>query len=403
MLALPMPMIRPLRPMESVFRETIWEHVQVLLVGDILTPVKRTVTSSLSVMGLQQETQFQTYHRVLNRASWSCLSLISRVLLSMLLSAFVSPNAPVIVGPDDTIECRRGTKVAAKGIYRDPVRSSHSYFVKTNRLRWMSMMMLSPTPCVQRVWDLPFLTVLAPSQRYAQEQGRRHKPILHWAHQMIAQLRCWLPNRPLVVMADSTDAALELLAHCAQLGEPVTLITRCRLDAAPCDPPPARTATTVGRLRKKGARQPTHAQRLVCTATPWETITGDWYGGVQRTIRIATGPAVWYRSGKLPISIRWVLITDPWKQPFDPQALLITDPTVSTQQIMEWFVLRWKEEVTLEESRVHLGIEPQRQWSDQAIVRTTPLGLGLFSLVNLLCCTSNSSGYRNTHSRYHLV
>jgi hypothetical protein len=166
--------------------------------------------------------------------------------------------------------------------------------------------------------------------------------------------------------------------------EPVTLITRLRLDAALYDPAPARTATTVGRPRKKGARQPTLAQRLTDPATPWETITVAWYGGVQRTIRIATGTAVWYHAGKPPVPIRWVLITDPGKNPFEPQALLSTDPTVAAQQIVAWFVLRWQEEVTLEESRAHLGIETQRQWSDQAIARTTPLLLGLFSLVTLL-------------------
>jgi len=383
MLALPAPMKRLLRPMESVFRETTWEHAQVLLVGAILTPAKRTVTAALSVMGLRQEAQFQSYHRVLNRASWSCLAR-SRILLAMLLDAFVSPDAPVVVGLDDTIERRRGRKIAARGIYRDPVRSSRSHFVKTSGLRWMSMMLLAPIPWARRVWALPFLTVLAPSERFYQERGRRHKPMLLWARQMIAQLRRWLPDRTLVVVTDSTYAALDLLAYCAHLRNPVTLITRLRLDAALYDPPPARTRATRGRPRKKGARQPTLAQRLDDPATTWETITVAWYGGTQRVIRIATGTAVWYHSGKPPVPIRWVLITDPGKHPFEPQALLSTDPTVLAQQIIEWFVLRWQEEVTLEESRAHLGIETQRQWSDQAIARTTPLLLGLFSLVTLL-------------------
>jgi len=203
---------------------------------------------------------------------------------------------------------------------------------------------------------------------------------------MICQLRRRLLNRTLVIVADSTYAARELPAHCAQLREPVTLITRLRLDAALYDPAPApaRTATTVGRPRKNGARQPTLAQRLTDPATTWETITVAWYGGAQRTIRVAAGTAVWYHSGKPPVPIRWVLITDPGQHPFEPQALLSTDPTVAAQQISEWFVLRRQEDATLEECRAHLGIETQRQWSDQAIARTTPLVLGLFSLVTVL-------------------
>jgi hypothetical protein len=383
MLTLPTTMRRLLRPFEAVFRETTWDYALVLLVGAILTPAKRTVTAALSVMGLRQEAQFQAYHRVLSRAAWSCLAL-SRILLHLLLAAFVPADAPVIVGLDETIERRRGTKIAAKGIYRDPVRSSRSHFVKTSGLRWMCMLLLAPIPWAQRVWALPFLTVLAPSERYYQKRGRRHKPMLHWARQMICQVRRWLPDRTLVVVADSTYAALELLAHCAHLRNPVTLITRLRLDAALYDPAPTRTATTVGRPRKKGARLPTLAQRLTDPATTWETITVAWYGGVQRTIRIATGTAVWYHSGKPPVPIRWVLITDPGPNPFEPQALLSTDPTGSAQQMVAWFVLRWQVEVTMEESRAHLGVETQRQWSNQAIARTTPLLLGLFSLVTLL-------------------
>ncbi|MFP4438870.1 MAG: transposase [Chloroflexaceae bacterium] len=383
MLTLPAAMKRLLRPLETVFRETTWEHAMVLLVGAILTPAKRTVTSALNVMGLRQEAQFQTYHRVLNRAVWSCLAL-SRILLSMVLTAFVAPDAPVIVGLDATIERRRGTKIAAKGIYRDPVPSSRSHFVTTSGLRWMRMLLLAPIPWAQRIWALPFLTVPAPAKRYYQERDRRHTPMLHWARQMISQLRRWLPNRTLVVVADSTAAARELLAHCVQLREPVTLITRLRLDAALYDPAPQRTAATRGRPRKNGARQPTLAQRLTDPATTWETITVTWYGGRQRTMRIATGTAVWYHSGKPPVFIRWVLITDPGANPFEPQALLRTDLTVSAQQIVEWCVLRRQVEVTLEASRAHLGIETQRQWSDQAIARTTPLLLGLFSLVTVL-------------------
>jgi len=273
-------MIRLLRPMERVFRESTWEYATVLLVGTILAPAKRTVTAALSVMGLRQDAQFQTYHRVLNRATWSCLTL-SRILLSMLLTAFVPPHAPIIVGLDETIERRRGKRIAARGIYRDPVRSSRSHFVKTSGLRWMGMMLLAPIPWAQRVWARPFLTVLAPSKRYHQEQGQRHKPILLWARQMITQVRRWLPDRLLVVVADSTYAALEFLAHCAQMRNPVTLITRLRLDAARYDPPSPRAAKSRGRPRIKGDRQPTLAERLTDPATVWQTITVTWYGGVQ--------------------------------------------------------------------------------------------------------------------------
>ncbi|GHO87103.1 hypothetical protein KSZ_51090 [Dictyobacter formicarum] len=220
------------------------------------------VTAILRVMGLNQERQFQNYHRVLNRAKWSSRAL-SCVLLRLLILFFVSEDAPLVVGIDETIERRRGAKIAAKGIYRDPVRSSKEFFVKTSGLRWISMMLLTPIPWAQRVWALPFFTVLAPSERCNQQHRRRHKKLTDWGRQMIRQLRRWLPEHELVVVADSTYAVLELLACAARMIQPVTIVTRLRLDTALYDPAPVRQPGTNGRPRLKGARQPTLAQRLV--------------------------------------------------------------------------------------------------------------------------------------------
>jgi hypothetical protein len=289
----------------------------------------------------------------------------------------------VIVGLDDTIERRRGAKIAAKGIYRDPVRSSKAHFVKTSGLRWVSLQLLAPVPWAQRVWALPFFTVLAPTERYHQARGQRHKTLPDWGRQMLLQLRRWLPDRDLVAVADSTYAALDLLAACAGLSHPVTVITRLRLDAALYDPAPARLPGTVGRPRLKGERQPTLAARVPARRTVWRALTVRWYGGTERAIEVTTATAVWYHGGLPPVPVRWVLIRDPAGQ-FDPQALLCTDPTVSAPQIVEWFVLRWQLEVTFHEARAHLGVETQRQWSDRAIQRTTPALLGLVSLVTLL-------------------
>src|SRR5512135_2666995 len=113
-----------------------------------------------------------------------------------------------LLGLDDTLERRWGRKIAARGIYRDPVRSSHGHFVKASGLRWLSLMLLAPIPWAQRVWALPFLTVLAPSERYYQGKGRKHKKLTAWANQMLLQVRRWLPDRVLVIVADSSFAAI---------------------------------------------------------------------------------------------------------------------------------------------------------------------------------------------------
>jgi hypothetical protein len=226
------------------------------------------------------------------------------------------------------------------------------------------------------------LTVLAPSERYDLARGRRHKTLPDWGQQMIRQLRRWLPERALVVVADSTYAVLELLADAAGLPHPVTVITRLRLDAALYDPAPPREPGTIGRPRLKGERQPTLAARLLDPATTWETLTVPWYGGGTARVEAATGTALWYHPGAPTVALRWLLLRDPTGQ-FEPQALLSTDPTVLPAQIIAWFVARWPLEVTFQEVRAHLGVETQRQWSDLAILRTTPALLGLFSLVTL--------------------
>jgi hypothetical protein len=380
MLSLPDEMIAVLQPFAPVFRKRVWERALVLIVGAILVPGQRTVASVLRVMGLSQEEHFQNYHRVLNRDQWASRAL--SLILRRLLDAFVSPTAPVVVGIDEHLERRRGAKIAAKGIYRDPVRSSKAFFVKTSGLRWISLQLLAPIPWTQRVWALPFLTVLAPSARYHAQRHRRHKTITAWGRQMILQLRRWLPDRALVVVADSAYAVLDLLARCQRLLRPVTVVTRLRRDAALYDPAPPRTAQTKGRPRRKGKRQPTLPTRLSDPQTVWDRRTVRWYGGSERAVEMATGTAVWYHGGMPTVPLRWVLIRDPAGE-FEPQALLCTDQTVAAPQIIEWFVLRWQLEVTFHEARTHLGVETQRQWSDLAIARTTPALLGLFSVVTL--------------------
>lgn len=382
MLTLPIEFTKLMAAFAPVFSQRVFQQVQVLVVGAILATGQRTVTAALRVMGLSQEPHFQNYHRVLNRAVWSSRTL-SFILLRLLVKAFFRPAEPVVVGLDEHIERRRGTKIAAKGVYRDAVRSSKSFFVKTTGLRWVCLMLLVPIPWAKRTWALPLLTALAPSERYHQERGLRHKKLTDWARQLLFQLRRWLPERQLVAVADSTYAALELLASCRQLAEPITLITRLRLDAALYDPAPPRTPGTVGAPRKKGGRQPTLSQRLSDPATVWEEVSVNWYGATRRTLKLASGKALWYHSGLPAVPIRWVLVCDPQGK-LQPQALLSTALDGCPRQVVEWFVLRWQLEVTFQETRAHLGVETQRQWSEQAILRTTPSLLGLFSLVTLL-------------------
>jgi hypothetical protein len=213
-------MIRVLVSFAPLFSESVWGHVQVLIVGAILAPGKRTVASALRAVGLDNERRFCRYHRVLSRAKWSTQEA-SRILLGLLVEAFV-PEGPLVLGIDETLERRRGKKIAAKGIYRDPVRSSREHFVKTSGLRWVCLTLLAPIPWASRVWALPFLSALAYSERYANEHGKRHKPLTEWAWQLLLLVRRWHPERKIVAVADRTYASLKLLDRCRRLSEPIT-------------------------------------------------------------------------------------------------------------------------------------------------------------------------------------
>jgi hypothetical protein len=338
-----------------LFCQRSWRQAEVLLIGAILAPGQRTVSTILRIAGLAHERRFVNYHRVLNRAAWNP-RLASRRLLALLLESFV-PSGPVLLGLDDTIERRRGRRIAAKGIYRDPVRSSHAHFVKASGLRWISLMLLAPIPWAGRVWALPFLTVLAPSERYARERGRRHKRLTDWAQQMVLQARRWMAQRELVLVADSSFAALELLAALARRG--VICITRLRLDAALYKPAPPRRPGTKGRPRIKGKRLPKLAEALAAATTRWQTIpVSDWYGQGDRVIEFCSATAVWHHAGSPVVPIRWVLLRDP-RGRFDPQAFLCTDPARQPLQILTWYIRRWQAEVTFREVRDHLGVESQ--------------------------------------------
>ena len=381
MLKLPRWMIPILEEFAPViYGVSTWYKVEVLVVGTILATGKRTVSAALRMMGLDQEKNYAKYHHVLNRAVWSGQEA-SAVLLRLLLKTFAVKGEALVFGIDETIERRWGEKISARGIYRDPVRSSHSHFVKASGLRWICLMWLTEISWAQRIWALPFFTVLAPSERYYTERKRSPKKLTDWARQMVIQLRRWLPQQALIVVGDSTYAALEFLHACQSLVHPVTVITRLRLDAALYEPAPPYIGR--GRPRKKGKRLPTPQQILENEATLWTRVKVVWYDRQERDVELFSTQAVWFHYGLPAVTIRYVLIRD-CAGKFLPQTLLSTDATLSPEQILAYFMRRWQMETTFQQVRTHLGVETQRQWSDKAIARTTPILMGLFSLVTLL-------------------
>jgi len=350
-----------------------------LLTGTLLAQGRRTVAAALRASGNAQEPNWSLFHQALNRARWSPLA-VSRQLLLLIVETFVPVGACVDLVIDETLERRWGSKISKRGHYRDSALSSKERSVSSPGLRWIVMAVVVTLPWTRQRWALPFLCVLATTPEVSERLGKRHKTIGMWAHQMVGLVRRWLPDREIKLMGDTAYTVLELGLQ-AQ-AQRVTLVTTGRLDAVLHASPPVRTEHTIGRPRVVGQRLPALETVLQHPETLWQKFTLDWYGQGKRTLEICTGTALWYRSGYDPLPIRWVLTRDPLgKRP--AKAIFSTDPTQTAEQIIQDFMKRWSLEVTFEEGRAHLGIETQRQWSDLAIERSTPLLFGLYSLVAL--------------------
>jgi hypothetical protein len=249
------------------------------------------------------------------------------------------------------------------------------------------MMLLVPVPWARRVWALPFLTALCwPAEKSPQ---RRHKTSVDWVRQMIKQVRRWLPGRKLVLGVDGGFAAVSLALACVK--QQVVLVSRLRWDAALYHRPGHQFPGKRGPKPTKGPRQRSLQGWAERADTPWEDVEVDWYGGQRKTLWVFSRTALWYTPKWPPVAIRYVLVCDP-EGKLRMEAFFCSDLQATVEQILHWVIMRWSVEVTFEEARAHLGLETQRQWSDRAIARTTPVLLALFSLVTLLALRLSQGG-----------
>jgi hypothetical protein len=250
------------------------------------------------------------------------------------------------------------------------------------------MMRLVPVPWSRRVWALPFLTTLC---RPAKPGGRRrHKTRVDGVRQMMKQVRRWLPEHRLVLVVDGGFAAVALALACVK--NRVAMVSRLRWDAA-LDSPSKTAVPGHTRAQTHQGEAPTPLAglgraRRVPLGRPWKsTGTGASANtsGSSRAPRCGTTPRL------PPVAIRDVLVADP-EGKLRMEAFFCTDLAATPGEILPWVVMRWSLEVTCEEGRAHLGLETQRQWSDQAIARTTPVLLALFSRVTWLALQLSPGG-----------
>lgn len=369
-------MIAVLAPFAQLFSRPTWLKIQVMFIGAILCQGRRCVTDILRIMGLGNEKRFEKYHRVLNRDVFNPL-LGSKILFGLLVD-LLPPLIEIIVVMDDTLERRKGKHIKAKGCYRDAVRSSQSHVVTAFGLKWLSCCLIIQLPWSKRPWSLPFLTLLQCSKKYNEKHNHRHRTSIDYATIAIKLISRWIKGRPVIFLGDGGFACIKLARACVEAGN--HLISRLRLDARLYSTPKEAEPGKRGRKAQKGTRITTFKEMLKQENSEMQTLEIEWYGGVKKTIQYRTGIALMHKTNEGVLPIRWVLVKDTEGQNVP---LFSTNIDHDPKFIIETFVKRFGIEIMFEESRAHLGMETQRQWSDKAILRSTPMIFSLFSFTCL--------------------
>lgn len=382
---LPTAILSVLALFAPLFSKPVYKNALLLYVGHILTKGRRTVADILRTLNLHHANNFSKFHWVLSGAKWSGLQA-SRLLFMAIIKTFSVEE--VIIPIDTHIERRKGEKIKGLGRQRDAVRSTKNKKVLTIGLLWLVACVSVRMPGSLTCWALPFFSQLIPPKRplsTSRNHGdlntnKKRKTLTEWTIQLIKIVGKWLKGVPYVIVADSAFACHAIAHACVDSNG--ALISRMRMDARIFNFPNSNKKIR-GRPLLVGKRCPLFSDYLNDPNTIWEKIIVTWYGGKEKELIIYTGVHLWYAFGIPPLPIQWVLIKDPNNE-HEPVVLFSTDTTHSVKRIIEMFVSRWSIEVTFEESRRHLGVETQRQWSDKGIERTTPCILGSFSTTVLM-------------------
>lgn len=385
MIDLPAAIINVFALFSPLFSRPVYQNAFRLFVGHILCTGRRTVADILKTLDLDSEKNFSRYHWVLSGARWSAYKG-SNVLILKILSTF-SMDADIYFTVDSTVERRKGAKLKNLGSHRDAVRSTKKQKVLTIGINWLVCSVNVKLPGANSHWSLPFISIPMPPKdvlsssknHHDLHKKKRHKTMTTWTRQIVFTLRRWLgKTASLILVGDSAFATFELMYACQQCS--VSLISRLRLDARLYDFIP--TNPKLKRKRVVGNVLPKLTEVSKKNIKEWDEIEVKWYGGKTKKLYVQSGKCLWYYIGFSPVAIHWVLIKDSEKN--EAIALFSTNLEHSVKTIIEAYVSRWSIELTFEEVRRHLGFETQRQWSDKAIDRTTPIILASYSIITVM-------------------
>ena len=339
-----------------------------LFVGGIMCQGGRTVCGCLRTLGMQGEKAFANYHHLLSRCKIDMLKGV-KVLIKLILP--LTGNSIILV-VDEHVERRRGDKIKAKATYRDPVASSKSRIVKCTGLKWVVLTMLVTFSWSKRSFALPIFCVLRYPEDHPKNLKRKMRSGIDLICQMLIVIRRYFPQLNITVLGDGDYARTKLCLTCQKLS--MDLISRMRKDA--------RLHDFVTEGKRKGRRPKVGKCLKRPEKSDWVKTKVQWYGGQIKEVMVSARNCLWLagkKSAVLTLKAVWVQL-----RPDDEVILMSTCLDMNTITVIEGYIKRWNIEVTFRECRDYLGVETQRQWSDKAIDRTTPLIFALYTLVTLI-------------------
>lgn len=361
-----------------------------LFVGGTLCRSGRTVCSCLRTLGMHGEAAFANYHHLLSRSKFDMLKGV-KALMEMLLPL---SGSSVVLVVDEHLERRRGEKIKAKATYRDPVASSKSWLVKCTGLKWIVLSLLIAFPWSTRSFALPIFCVLRRPENHPKNANRKTRSGTDLLCQMLMVIRRWYPDLSLTLLGDGDYARVKLCTVCQKLM--IGLVARMRDDARLYD-----RKTDVRSKRRRAILGERLSRPERCFR---EKLSIRWYGGQIKEVFVASKSCLWLagkQAALIAIKAVWVDL-----RPGDEIVLMTTNLDMSALSVIEGYVKRWNIEVTFRECREYLGVETQRQWSDLAIERTTPLLFALYTLITLMgnaiynergIIAESTAWYKKTH------
>jgi len=361
-----------------------------LMTGWCLSFRHRYVTELIQASGSTHDGHHSRYHRFFSQAAW-LLDDLCRILARLLVAA-LAPTGVIELAVDDTLCRKRGLTIYGTGMHHDPLISSRAMKLVSWGHDWVVICLLLRCPfwSPTKVWALPIAFRLyrnrqgltkgkkkqphEKAKKASRPPGHRTRPEL--ALELICLVASWFPDRQIMVSGDSAYGGHSVLRH---LPNNVGLLSHVHPKGALYEPAPPRQAGQKGAGRKKGKRLPTMTQ-WANDATPWRKLVFDQFG-LHATLQVKTRQALYYKAGGTRL-LSIVLVRDLLGNRPD-QMFYCTNLDWDARTILGVYACRWSIEVTFENSKQLLGFEDPANRKPQAVARTAPMALVLYSLIVL--------------------